>query len=359
MPFGRFAPVASRWSRERRFDLCLGSGTVSEDPSLQTTFEQSELDISDLGTASATLRQMFGTGSADIVPGADTFRWHVRSHLLGGVRINRASVTRNAVVRSEWMTEHYIIVLLREGQMVLRHGSERVTAVPHGRGVVLSPPRAVQLELSDDSATLCLAVRRADLETHFEKLTQSELQGPLRFESSLDVSRGQGAALGRLVAFAASECDRCDGLPETPLMRKELRDSLLTAFVTCVPHGRPAHAHPRGRSIAPGHIRRAEAWIDAHANEAIGIAEMAAAAGVSARTLQEAFRRHRGVSPLQFLRARRLEIAHRKLLAAEPGATVASVAHSIGFCHLGRFAIEYRQRFHESPSDTLRRRGHT
>ena len=26
-----------------------------------------------------------------------------------------------------------------------------------------------------------------------------------------------------------------------------------------------------------------------------------------------------------------------------------------GFCHLGRFAVEYRRRFGESPSQTLRR----
>ena len=57
---------------------------------------------------------------------------------------------------------------------------------------------------------------------------------------------------------------------------------------------------------------------------------------------------------MAFLRARRLERAHTQL-SATPQRSVAEVALECGFEHLGRFSGAYRQRFGESPSETLRR----
>jgi AraC-like DNA-binding protein len=53
------------------------------------------------------------------------------------------------------------------------------------------------------------------------------------------------------------------------------------------------------------------------------------------------------------LRALRLELARKDL--AQDGATVTSVAVACGFGSLGRFAADYKARFGESPSETLRR----
>jgi len=46
--------------------------------------------------------------------------------------------------------------------------------------------------------------------------------------------------------------------------------------------------------------------------------------------------------------------ARRELLEGAPGTTVMGVASSLGFgTSPGRFSLQYRQRFSESPSDTL------
>ena len=72
--------------------------------------------------------------------------------------------------------------------------------------------------------------------------------------------------------------------------------------------------------------------------------------------MQTQFRRFIGSTPLEFLRLTRLAEARRQLLETEPAATVTSIATYCGFTHLGRFAGWYRERYGESPSETLDRK---
>ncbi|WP_269744634.1 helix-turn-helix domain-containing protein [Rhodococcus sp. AW25M09] len=76
--------------------------------------------------------------------------------------------------------------------------------------------------------------------------------------------------------------------------------------------------------------------------------------GVGPRTLQAAFQRERGTTPLEELRRARLARAHADLLDATPdGTSVTEVATRWGFFHLGRFSQFYRSEFGLSPSQTL------
>ncbi|MGA9539901.1 MAG: helix-turn-helix domain-containing protein, partial [Methyloceanibacter sp.] len=63
-----------------------------------------------------------------------------------------------------------------------------------------------------------------------------------------------------------------------------------------------------------------------------------------------------GVNMLEAINIRRLEKAHALLERAGPDQTVTSIATHLGFFELGRFAVRYRKRFGEKPSETLGRR---
>ena len=84
------------------------------------------------------------------------------------------------------------------------------------------------------------------------------------------------------------------------------------------------------------------------------IGDLARRCDVPRRTLEKHFRRFVGCAPLEFLRAERLDQARRKLLKARPGASVMEIAADCGLNHFGRFAVLYRDRYGESPSETLR-----
>jgi transcriptional regulator GlxA family with amidase domain len=101
----------------------------------------------------------------------------------------------------------------------------------------------------------------------------------------------------------------------------------------------------------PASVYRAEAFIEAHATDAITLDDIAAAARAPVRTLLDGFRRFRDTSPMQHLRSVRLDLARERLLS-DQSASIASIALECGFGNLGRFAQNYAERFGERPSET-------
>jgi AraC family ethanolamine operon transcriptional activator len=102
-------------------------------------------------------------------------------------------------------------------------------------------------------------------------------------------------------------------------------------------------------------LRRCEAFLEHRDRDTPCLAELAAAAGVSERSLRTIFREHYGMSPRRFLHLRQLHRVHRELLSADPDeTTVSAILIDHGVCEFGRFAGRYRRLYGEPPSVTLR-----
>nr|WP_082983003.1 AraC family transcriptional regulator [Mycobacterium sp. 1423905.2] len=149
---------------------------------------------------------------------------------------------------------------------------------------------------------------------------------------------------------------RPDSLLNQPMVGLPIADSLVRGFLLAAAHSyRDAIARDCGQA-PPRAIRAAIDILDTEAHLPTTVSSIAARSHVSVRSLQEGFRRHLGVSPMTYLREVRLRRAHQTLLESDPSEiTVASVAHSWGFNHLGRFAALHAERYGEAPSVTLYR----
>jgi transcriptional regulator GlxA family with amidase domain len=103
-------------------------------------------------------------------------------------------------------------------------------------------------------------------------------------------------------------------------------------------------------------VDRFDAAARANLGQDLGIAELARITGVERRTLLRAFHVIHATSPSRYLRALRFDLARQALSATDAGGTtVTEVATRFGFRELGRFSLDYRARFGEAPSETLRR----
>lgn len=102
-------------------------------------------------------------------------------------------------------------------------------------------------------------------------------------------------------------------------------------------------------------VERAEAFLSAHIAEPVSIAQLCRIAGVSERSLRNAFYEVRGMSPKRCaVRARLAEVRRALRMANGARGAVTTIATDYGFFELGRFASTYKAVFGESPSATLR-----
>ncbi|AZC17899.1 AraC family transcriptional regulator [Pseudomonas sp. CMR5c] len=100
--------------------------------------------------------------------------------------------------------------------------------------------------------------------------------------------------------------------------------------------------------------RSCELLFDNFSNEEFGVLEMCNYLKVSRRTLQYSFESVMGMSPSNYVRTVRLNVA-RKLMLLSPHDKIQGAALDAGFSHLGRFSKYYQDFFGELPSQTVGR----
>lgn len=242
-----------------------------------------------------------------------------------------------------------------QGRLEYAHGREGRRVAGPGAAAFFSEHEAVHLRWSGDLQLLVLRIHRAALARKLAALTGRRPSGPVVFAPEVGGPRHR--ALLSTVMTLQETVDRFgpDGLP--PVLAAEYEELVLSMLLLDHDHSHSDGIRGHIPSLPGRSMRAAVDFVADHFAEPITAATLARAAHVSERTLYEGFQREFGLAPLTYVRRFRLERAREALIASAPddGATVAEVAASHGFGHLGRFAASYRERYGESPSETLRR----
>ncbi len=178
---------------------------------------------------------------------------------------------------------------------------------------------------------------------------------PVRLLGHRPVDASAAQHLRSTVAHLRDDVLGVPGVGENPLAVATATRYLAVAVLNAFPHTASAKRTGDGLDAHSQTLRRAISFIEANLDRPIDIAEIAAAARVSARAVQLAFRRHPGTTPMAYLRRARLDRARAELRAAVPDQdTVARIAARWGYAP-SVFAAHYRAAYGESPSSTLQR----
>jgi adenylate cyclase len=110
----------------------------------------------------------------------------------------------------------------------------------------------------------------------------------------------------------------------------------------------------RACTTAPRGVALAIRFMQRNLDRPLTTGEIAAAAGTSERSLRRQFQRFTGQSPIAFHRHLRLEAARHTLCDNHAKADITTAAGMHGFSHLSHFTGQYRRRYGELPSTTLR-----
>jgi AraC-like DNA-binding protein len=136
-------------------------------------------------------------------------------------------------------------------------------------------------------------------------------------------------------------------------VRRTAERELLTRLSLVIGASEPSHGigHRADRMKV---FRKAREFLHAKSDAPVYLAELCTATGVPERTLRDIFQSILGVSPLKYLQLRRMRQVRQALQQADKrDHSVKQIALASGFWELGRFAVEYKRLFGESPSETL------
>lgn len=260
--------------------------------------------------------------------------WRSTGILVRG-QVPRDCVTFSTVVKAEAPIHFRGAVLAPDEMAALRHGEE------------------IELGTSRGSRLLTVSVDAEMLDRRMTAL----LGGPLDFwrcHERLRISPERrhdrlNHALVRFLNLAlASRVTACpDGVR---LLENRILETVISS-IGCPPI---QVLRPQRLTLA----KLAEEYLRTHAGTPVSVSELCGITGINQRTLFLGFQERYGLTPMAYYKLLRLNGVRRELLNAapvDPNASVTRLAMQWGFSHLGRFSVEYRAMFGESPIETLKR----
>jgi len=232
---------------------------------------------------------------------------------------------------------------------------QRLACGPAG-AVVSSPMREFLIRTTGTGARLNVSLTASALKRQLAVLLGEAPARPLEFAPMMDLSAGYGRSLAQQLGLAVSDVQRTGSMRWNAPTVRMFEEFVMCTLLFSHPNSYSAALVRREHALTPRDLRRALDYMHANLTLPITVADIVAATGIAGRTLFQYFRDFRQTSPMRYLRDVRFELVRDALKAACGDEGVGDIATRCGFSHLGRFASEYKSRFGESPSATVRGR---
>ena len=308
----------------------------------------------DVDQARDVLSSMFTEISLEPDRGNAPFKSEVNGVELSKVIITHLRFRNDCVAGPVTPLDFHTLQLSQSGSCTFDIGNQVVPG-DKNKGVVLSAGQKVRVHHIDDNDILCLIVKDQVIRDVISSWIGHANFPALRFRPRFDPKQPRPASLIALFNTFVSELNRPNGLLEAPAAAASLEHTLITSMLTGLEHNLDELLRLPTAMAGNTQIRQLEEYLEAHATQPIDMQTIARATGHSVSSIYHTFRRHRGYTPMEFLKRVRMRLARQQLLQAGPGSSVTFIALECGFAHLGRFAADYKRHFGESPSDTINR----
>ena len=296
---------------------------------------------------------------------SDYVNQHVGQHCIGLSRTTRPQASLNhrkfaeldlcrisyggsVRVTSPALESIFHLQVLLNGNCLWR-GPKREHHLLPGELLVINPDDPVDLTYSQDCEKFILKLPVKLLEEVCDEQRWRRPAGGVRFMRNhyrLDELEGFLGLLG----MVCQESEASDPVLKVQEHYTQIIGSkLLTLMQTNISRENLASA-----SVS---LERILDYIERNLKHELNAQDLAVQARMSQRSLYTLFERQLGVTPLHYIRQRKLERIHACLSDASCMVrSLTELALDYGFLHLGRFSESYRLQFGELPSSTLKRR---
>ena len=295
----------------------------------------------------------------DLAPRAAANRFHARLYCAQFSELHFASTLLHEPATlqfSDGRGEFAVMVPFR-GAFHARNGSRSVTPQT-GQLTVFSPDEPLSVTQGDDCDRLTVYLSQHLIEEQLELMLGEQAAEPLCFDPTPNPFRNGGRFLKSLIDETLKPLEgKSYVLPEEEDGYERFREALVMHMLLSLRHNY-SQALTRlvpGGSL-PADVKRVLEYIHAYPRRVTSLKGLVEVADVPGRTLIHHFQQFLGSSPVRYARDLRFRRAKAELERAGPSTTVAEIARQWGFTHLGRFSVDYRRRFGETPSETLSKR---
>jgi AraC-like DNA-binding protein len=250
--------------------------------------------------------------------------------------------------------ENYSLSLPLAGGLNVFSG-DRKSHFSDGRAFILSPGQEISIEVNERSRFLLVTIHRRTIELELRRLL-GRVNGRLPV-FSLDMTGigGLSASWWRSVRGYLRERAQHDSIVALPGVGAELERGLVRSLLLMQDSSMKEEITHAVSAVLPPSVERAKAFVEQNYAEPLSLDHLQRAAGLNASRLGIQFREHLGHSPMGYLKKVRLERARELLMSQSAGRKISTVVLDVGFNHFGRFSIEYKAAFGESPKETVAR----
>ncbi|MGA5538014.1 AraC family transcriptional regulator [Mycolicibacterium nivoides] len=312
----------------------------------------------DIEVASAAIRDTYAPAKLEVGLGTRDFELDLRRFRPIGIELSLMSVGAEINLTAPPSPHHYVVAIPVSGSVTADVRSRSHT-LSREAGIVISPNQPVFFtDWTADYRHLCIRISKERVNSALSLMLRRPVAQHAEFAFPLDVSAPRSRPLMRALELAALEMLEDDRSAARAVMASSISQLVINSLLLSQDHSYAEELrNPLVDPDSPEALRAAQRFIIDHAGEPITVADIANAASVSIRALEEGFARYLHVPPMGYLRDIRLVQAHEELCRSTPEATtVRAIAERWGFRHAGRFSTIYRERFGVSPSDELRGR---
>jgi AraC family transcriptional regulator, ethanolamine operon transcriptional activator len=284
----------------------------------------------------------------------DCGQFHGQLQQIGvdGIHVFYESVNRRIVQQGSTPSDMLVFGIVLDANSPVTFADRSVTA---DSMICARANREFVLHFPGETAILGVGVRVPFLDEHPELAARLES----RISSKTSViplapgAREQFIALWRHVTDEAFALNR---FAQSELAQRSVSAQILDMLDSLVENGIGDEKADITWMSHSDVVARAHEMIVARPLEPVTVQELCESLRISRRTVQTSFRLVTGKSPVEYMRAIRLNHV-RQLLRGAPSAelTVRDAAQRWGFFHSGHFTQDYRELFEAMPSDNRQR----
>ena len=309
-----------------------------------------------IDTANQCLNQIIGPHELVDLSHEEPLNFSFKGEQMGGIIIGDLIYGKDVVFKTQHQQDMHFYCISRPkiGKPVFRQEHGVFEASP-GNAAIVSPFDKFEIEIERDCVQSFISISKPLLENTLSDLIQRPLDAPIEFDHIMSVQNERVNAWWNLLEYFGSYGRRDMNFE---CLMNEIKHDFEKILVKSLLLSQP---HNYSQLLADNHhnnpefLQRALQYIHNNIQYNISSEDLERISGVSKQKLSKAFRDRMKVSFNSYIRHYRLKCIYQELSLAQDKKNITSIAMKWGVNHLGRFSIEYKQQFGESPSDTIRK----